>query len=56
MPFLKIVNMSLFNWLFKIGFNVSMKKASRIFLLNEILGAKDKIDNLIHDYNSHLNV
>ena len=45
-PFLKSVNMSLFNWLFKTGFNILMKYASRIFLLNEILGAKDKIDHL----------
>lgn len=38
--------MSVFNGLFKIEFNVLMKYASRIILLNESLSAQDKIDYL----------
>ena len=38
--------MSLFNWLVEIGFNVLMKPASRIFLLKDVVGSKDKIDHL----------
>ena len=42
MSFVKSVNMSLFNWLFKNEFNVIMRQYSKVFLLNEHLGAEDK--------------
>ena len=44
MALLESVNMSIFNWLFKIV-NVLMKYTSIIFLWNENLGTKNKIDH-----------